>query len=63
MKCSVQSNDELLYDPNLDEVDQTWVDNLRGQYQPVADIRTLPASDAILNCPCCMVSLCLDCQR
>ena len=23
----------------------------------------LPKSDAVLNCPACMVSLCLDCQR
>lgn len=24
---------------------------------------TLPKSDAVLNCPACMTTLCLDCQR
>ena len=30
-----------------------------GEVEGVA----LPKSDAVLNCPACMVSLCLDCQR
>lgn len=25
--------------------------------------QALPSSDAILNCPACMTTLCLDCQR
>ena len=72
------SNDELLYDPAADEADQKWVDAQRRRYQPKKSIlkRTppaappktsaqnrLPSSDAILNCPACMVQLCLDCQR
>ncbi|KAF3700734.1 E2F-associated phosphoprotein [Channa argus] len=69
-----QSNDELLYDPDEDDRDQAWVDARRREYtrrkRPVAALRShprqhqgLPSSDAILNCPACMTTLCLDCQR
>lgn len=65
----IPTNDELLYDPEKDNRDQAWVDaqrrgyhgfglqRLRQQQQPV------PNSDAVLNCPACMTTLCLDCQR
>lgn len=69
----VLTNDELLYDPDEDDRDQAWVD-ARRQYnsrkRPAAGSRsqprqfqTLPNSDAVLNCPACMTTLCLDCQR
>ncbi|XP_001512221.1 E2F-associated phosphoprotein [Ornithorhynchus anatinus] len=64
----VLTNDELLYDPEKDNEDQAWVDAQRMGYhglrvqgshrQPV-----VPTSDAVLNCPACMTTLCLDCQR
>ncbi|TRY97852.1 hypothetical protein DNTS_009864 [Danionella cerebrum] len=70
---SVLSNDELLYDPDEDDRDQAWVDAKRKEYRnqrrlpPSANRRNktqaLPSSDAVLNCPACMTTLCLDCQR
>lgn len=41
------------YDPNLDDKDQLWVQKRKkGQY-----------SDAVLSCPACFTTLCLECQR
>ncbi|PWA47513.1 E2F-associated phosphoprotein [Artemisia annua] len=41
------------YDPNLDDKDQLWIQKKRkGQY-----------SDAVLSCPACFTTLCLECQR
>nr|XP_020467216.1 E2F-associated phosphoprotein isoform X2 [Monopterus albus] len=70
----IPTNDELLYDPDEDDRDQAWVDARRGEYntrkRPAAVCRLhprraqgLPSSDAVLNCPACMTTLCLDCQR
>ncbi|CAM4648988.1 unnamed protein product [Leuciscus chuanchicus] len=70
---SVLTNDELLYDPDEDDRDQAWVDAKRKSYRyqrrlpPSANrknkAQALPSSDAVLNCPACMTTLCLDCQR
>ncbi|KAK2879079.1 hypothetical protein QQF64_010784 [Cirrhinus molitorella] len=70
---TVLTNDELLYDPDEDDRDQAWVDAKRKEYRnqrrlpPSANRRNkphaLPSSDAVLNCPACMTTLCLDCQR
>uniref|UniRef100_UPI0037E8582D E2F-associated phosphoprotein n=1 Tax=Semicossyphus pulcher TaxID=241346 RepID=UPI0037E8582D len=67
---TVLTNDELLYDPDEDDRDQAWVDARRRRYsrkRPSAASRSqpqgLPSSDAVLNCPACMTTLCLDCQR
>ncbi|XP_043118550.1 E2F-associated phosphoprotein [Puntigrus tetrazona] len=70
---SVLTNDELLYDPDEDDRDQAWVDAKRKQYRnqrrlPASANRrnkphAVPSSDAVLNCPACMTTLCLDCQR
>ncbi|XP_072284357.1 E2F-associated phosphoprotein [Pyxicephalus adspersus] len=69
-KHKVLTNDDLLYDPDEDDRDQEWVDTQRRRYrnmqkkrQPHTQQTTLPNSDAILNCPACMTTLCLDCQR
>ncbi|XP_013885388.1 E2F-associated phosphoprotein [Austrofundulus limnaeus] len=63
----VPTNDELLYDPDEDDRDQAWVDARRyynRKLTPAASrAQRLPNSDAILNCPACMTTLCLDCQR
>ncbi|PIK49762.1 putative E2F-associated phosphoprotein-like [Apostichopus japonicus] len=53
----VQSNEDLFYDPDIDDQNQKWVDNQRDRKGGG------PKSDAILNCPACMATLCLDCQR
>jgi len=60
------TNDDLLYDPEMDDDDERWVNRQRQRYQPEAAGqagRRLPNSDAVLNCPACMSLLCLDCQR
>ncbi|KAM4014196.1 E2F-associated phosphoprotein [Anomaloglossus baeobatrachus] len=72
-KHQVLSNDDLLYDPHEDDRDQEWVDAKRRSYRNIRKQRqsqthptkrqALPSSDAILNCPACMTTLCLDCQR
>ncbi|ESO91995.1 hypothetical protein LOTGIDRAFT_121667, partial [Lottia gigantea] len=61
----VVSNDDLLYDPDMDDEDQKWVDKQRKEYQPKSSNNKtkLPKTDAILNCPACMTTLCRDCQR
>ncbi|XP_042211413.1 E2F-associated phosphoprotein-like isoform X2 [Homarus americanus] len=73
-KRRILSNDELFYDPTLDEKDQEWVDEMRRSYQPKkrrtksgvstrGQPQALPQSDAVLNCPACLTTLCMDCQR
>lgn len=61
------SNDELLYDPDIDEDNERWVEQQRRSYQPHqpegSKQKRLPNSDAVLDCPACMTTLCLDCQR
>ena len=91
-------NDELLYDPNIDDENQRWVDKQRQKYRnqqakklppgkpdantgkdadsvpetangtkesapSTSSVPAQPKSDAILNCPACLTTLCLDCQR
>lgn len=56
----VSSDDEIdysveaeFYDPNVDDKDELWVQRRReGRI-----------SDAVLSCPACFTTLCLDCQR
>lgn len=64
---SEPTDDDLLYDPDADDEDQKWVDEQRqasvGAANAAAGNRKPPQSDAVLNCPCCMTMLCLDCQR
>lgn len=67
---TVKTNDELLYDPNKDDEDQLWIDDIRRSYQlpgkvPIipGEHQKLPSSDAVLNCPACFTVICLDCQR
>lgn len=94
----IPSNDDLLYDPNIDDDNQNWMDKQRAQYYPKKGAKrsrgqdsssrmaledskqpsqtaesesaaasksqpSIPKTDAILNCPACMTTLCIDCQR
>uniref|UniRef100_A0A8C3IRQ8 E2F associated phosphoprotein n=1 Tax=Chrysemys picta bellii TaxID=8478 RepID=A0A8C3IRQ8_CHRPI len=66
----IPTNDELLYDPEEDDRDQEWVDSQRRGYQNIRRTQqqqskppAIPNSDAVLNCPACMTTLCFDCQR
>lgn len=68
-----QINDELFYDPDMDDDDEKWVNAKRRSYifpadegkkkNPNVKLKPLPNSDAVLNCPACLSLLCLDCQR
>jgi len=70
-KKKYQTDDELLYDPKMDDEDQSWVDDVRRSYQNPDKHHTtkqdqpkpLANSDAVLNCPACFSVVCLDCQR
>ncbi|CAD7687226.1 unnamed protein product [Nyctereutes procyonoides] len=65
----IPTNDELFYDPEKDNRDQAWVDAQRRGYhgfgiqRPHPQQQPVPNSDAVLNCPACMTTLGLDCQR
>ncbi|XP_042302245.1 E2F-associated phosphoprotein isoform X1 [Sceloporus undulatus] len=66
----IPTNDELFYDPEEDNRDQEWVDRKRRGYHNIRSTQhqqvrppAIPNSDAVLNCPACMTTLCLDCQR
>ncbi|XP_053143137.1 E2F-associated phosphoprotein isoform X2 [Hemicordylus capensis] len=70
----IPTNDELFYDPEEDDRDQEWVDRKRRGYHSIRNVQSqsqqqqvnlpaIPNSDAVLNCPACMTTLCLDCQR
>ncbi|XP_011075288.1 E2F-associated phosphoprotein isoform X3 [Sesamum indicum] len=57
---TVSADDEIdyfskpeFYDQGLDDKDELWVQKQRGGR----------ASDAVLCCPACFTTLCLDCQR
>lgn len=41
------------YDPDIDDQDAEWVSKQRQGRK----------SDAILSCPCCLTTLCIDCQQ
>eukprot|EP00250_Pteridium_aquilinum_P032858 c4814_g1_i1 orf=80-571(+) len=41
------------YDPDIDERDQAWAERKRKGRK----------SDALLSCPACFTTLCIDCQR
>nr|XP_033807238.1 E2F-associated phosphoprotein isoform X2 [Geotrypetes seraphini] len=64
-KQRILTNDELLYDPKEDDRDQAWVDARRQGYHRTNQMQphATPNSDAVLNCPACMTTLCLECQR
>ncbi|XWS68453.1 hypothetical protein CRYUN_Cryun04dG0091500 [Craigia yunnanensis] len=57
---TISDNDEIdystkpeFYDPDLDDKDELWVQNKRKGH----------ISDAVLSCPACFTTLCLECQR
>lgn len=70
-KTQTEINDELLYDPDMDDDDEKWIDAKRRSYifptekteSGKGSLKPLPNSDAVLNCPACLSLLCLDCQR
>eukprot|EP00873_Tetraselmis_striata_P045821 jgi/Tetstr1/466085/TSEL_010670.t1 len=51
--ASAAEQEEWMLDPDADERDAVWADAARGG-RP---------SDAILSCPACLTTLCLECQQ
>ncbi|XP_046551873.1 E2F-associated phosphoprotein-like [Haliotis rubra] len=70
-KHPIPTDDDLLYDPNMDDEDERWVVKQRQKYRPKGHEdpsqgnkkKNISRSDAVLNCPACMTTLCRDCQR
>ncbi|KAJ1973109.1 hypothetical protein H4R34_005188 [Dimargaris verticillata] len=67
---TVLSNDELLYDPTLDDKDDAWARSRLSRYTTHSTKKGKQAcappprsTDAILSCPLCLTELCYDCQR
>lgn len=59
------TDEDLFYDPNQDDEDEKWVNKHRRSHLMTGGkgSKKLPASDAVLDCPACMTTLCLDCQK
>lgn len=64
-KHRVISNDDLLYDPDMDDKDQKWIDKQRqrNSNRVGGNQGKKTNSDALLDCPACLTTLCIDCQR
>ncbi|XP_067938825.1 E2F-associated phosphoprotein-like [Watersipora subatra] len=67
-------NDELFYDSKMDDDDERWVKKQREVCKGISAGSTDDSSisgkksneaktDAVLNCPACMCTVCLDCQK
>ncbi|GAB5032916.1 e2f-associated phospho [Nannochloropsis oceanica] len=56
-----------LYDENADEEDEKWIIKhwRQGQALPIQQRSATAArsTDAVLNCPCCFTTVCMECQR
>lgn len=69
--CMIYTEDheavDELYDENADEEDEKWVNKhwRRGKALPTqqGNAAAAPSTDAVLNCPCCFTTVCMDCQR
>ncbi|XP_006820475.1 E2F-associated phosphoprotein-like [Saccoglossus kowalevskii] len=77
-KHRVVSNDDLFYDPDIDDENERWINKQRDRYKPKksgsgdaanqcrsqnCSEKVTATTDAVLNCPACMASLCIDCQK
>mmetsp|Transcript_8371 Transcript_8371/g.25105 ORF Transcript_8371/g.25105 Transcript_8371/m.25105 type:complete len:228 (-) Transcript_8371:956-1639(-) len=49
----LQTEPPEFYDPNADDEDEKWVASLRRGHR----------SDALLSCPACLTTVCVDCQQ
>ena len=54
-----ENTDDAFYDENADQEDEVYVDKLRSQ----GLVKKPSPSDAVLSCPCCFLTVCLDCQK
>ena len=53
----------LYYDPDIDKQNEEWMASKRNEFKSEDDKLTKCKSDAVLSCPACMVTVCVDCQR
>lgn len=60
-----QLEPDQLYDETADDADEAWVQRhyRRGKGQGKGGKGKGPETDAVLNCPCCFTTLCMDCQQ
>ncbi|KAL4422228.1 hypothetical protein ABPG77_009703 [Micractinium sp. CCAP 211/92] len=49
----LDANPPEFYDPEADDKDEAWIRKMRRSHR----------SDAILSCPLCFTTLCIDCQQ
>ena len=70
----VVENDDLFYDPAMDDADQAWVDIQAAKNRPLESKigstdgnntgqKAAPGSDGTLQCPACLMTVCFDCQQ
>ncbi|KAG2184908.1 hypothetical protein INT43_000821, partial [Umbelopsis isabellina] len=62
----IQSNDDLLYDPEDDDANEDWVGEQLRAIAPSKNgtpSKQMAKTDAILTCPLCFTPVCLSCQR
>lgn len=52
-----------LYDEDADAADEKWVNKHWRKETTQAGKKAGPQTDAVLNCPCCFTTLCMDCQQ
>lgn len=63
-KKRVVPDEDLFYDPLLDDEDEKWVNNKRKNYlKSDSNAKDVDPSTAVLCCPACMSVLCRDCQQ
>ena len=57
------------YDPDIDRQNEQWMSDKRSAFLPIQNLTggnesiTKSKSDAVLNCPACLSTVCVDCQR
>ncbi|ORY06705.1 hypothetical protein K493DRAFT_333018 [Basidiobolus meristosporus CBS 931.73] len=61
-----QTDEELLYDPSIDEKNEIWVTSRNVANAPRDEMgqkSKVRPTDAVLTCPLCWTPLCYDCQK
>ncbi|XP_057297962.1 E2F-associated phosphoprotein-like isoform X2 [Hydractinia symbiolongicarpus] len=53
--------ENIMYDSNIDKDNEEWIIKKRNRHSNKTDKKNI--SDAMLSCPACMITVCVDCQR
>ncbi|KAL0096241.1 E2F-associated phosphoprotein-domain-containing protein [Phycomyces blakesleeanus] len=59
----IMTDEDLMYDPDLDDADEEWVAEKIKKAAPKDKTPEQATTDAILTCPMCFNPLCYSCQR